>query len=67
MARDRAGHAAPNRRGDEANRVAIPVGEVILRGDLAVPPGARGLVLFAHGTGRAGSIGATMPWDVNCG
>jgi putative phosphoribosyl transferase len=31
--------------------VAIPAGEVRLAGDLAVPPGARGVVLFAHGSG----------------
>jgi putative phosphoribosyl transferase len=31
--------------------VQIPVGAASLEGFLAVPPGARGLVLFAHGSG----------------
>lgn len=33
--------------------VRIPSGEVVLDGDLAVPEGARGLVLFAHGSGSS--------------
>jgi putative phosphoribosyl transferase len=36
--------------GDE-RAVRIPSGAVLLDGDLAVPEGARGLVLFAHGSG----------------
>jgi dienelactone hydrolase len=31
--------------------VTVPVGEVRLAGDLSVPPDARGLVVFAHGSG----------------
>lgn len=31
--------------------VSLPVGDVRLAGDLAVPAGARGVVLFAHGSG----------------
>ncbi|MEE9911730.1 MAG: dienelactone hydrolase family protein [Deltaproteobacteria bacterium] len=31
----------------------IPVGRVILEGDLAVPPGAQSIVLFAHGSGSS--------------
>jgi putative phosphoribosyl transferase len=31
--------------------VTVPVGDVRLAGDLSVPPGARGLVVFAHGSG----------------
>lgn len=31
--------------------VSVPAGEVRLAGDLAVPTGARGVVLFAHGSG----------------
>ena len=31
--------------------VRIPAGTVALDGDLDVPPGARGIVLFAHGSG----------------
>jgi dienelactone hydrolase len=36
-----------------ARSVAIAGGGVILRGDLAVPEGAKGLVLFAHGSGSS--------------
>ncbi len=35
----------------EAQSVSIPAGAVTLRGDLALPPGAQGLVVFAHGSG----------------
>jgi len=31
--------------------VTIPAGDVLLHADLVVPPGARGIVLFAHGSG----------------
>jgi len=31
--------------------VRIPTGEVAVQGDLVVPPGATGIVLFAHGSG----------------
>jgi dienelactone hydrolase len=31
--------------------VTVPVGEHMLAGDLSVPPGARGVVVFAHGSG----------------
>jgi putative phosphoribosyl transferase len=31
--------------------VHVPVGRVVLTGDLTVPPSPRGIVLFAHGTG----------------
>jgi putative phosphoribosyl transferase len=33
--------------------VVVPAGEVVLEGDLAVPGGSRGLVLFAHGSGSS--------------
>jgi pimeloyl-ACP methyl ester carboxylesterase len=33
--------------------VVIDAGGVALEGDLAVPPGARGLVMFAHGSGSS--------------
>jgi dienelactone hydrolase len=36
-----------------ATAVRVPAGDVWLQGDLAVPAGARGLVLFAHGTGSS--------------
>lgn len=32
--------------------VAIPIGgKIVLRGNLIIPPGAKGIVLFAHGSG----------------
>jgi dienelactone hydrolase len=37
----------------EARAVRITVGAVTLDGDLVVPPGARGIVLFAHGSGSS--------------
>ena len=33
--------------------VSIPVAEIILKGDLDVPPNAAGLVIFAHGSGSS--------------
>ena len=35
------------------NEVIMPVGEVALEGELQIPPNARGLVLFAHGSGSS--------------
>jgi dienelactone hydrolase len=32
-------------------QVAVPVGDAVLDGDLVVPEGAAGIVLFAHGSG----------------
>src|SRR5262245_12965244 len=42
-----------SRTSSEANegQVQVDVGQVILDGDLVVPQGARGVVLFAHGSG----------------
>jgi putative phosphoribosyl transferase len=37
--------------GGETTRVTIPVGDVSLEGDLVLPEGARGVVVFAHGSG----------------
>jgi putative phosphoribosyl transferase len=37
--------------GAESVTLHIPAGEVTLAGDLAIPENARGLVLFAHGSG----------------
>jgi dienelactone hydrolase len=31
--------------------ITIPAGDVFLHGDLVVPPGSRGVVVFAHGSG----------------
>ena len=36
---------------NETINVRIPVGEATLEGDLSVPPGAKGVILFAHGSG----------------
>ena len=33
--------------------VQIPIGEVKLEGELIIPPGARGLVVFVHGSGSS--------------
>ncbi len=38
---------------EQVEQVRIPVGAVILDGDLMVPPNARGIVLFAHGSGSS--------------
>jgi pimeloyl-ACP methyl ester carboxylesterase len=38
---------------DSGLAVRIPVGPVTLQGDLSVPPGAAGAVLFAHGSGSS--------------
>lgn len=39
--------------GHETQPVAIPADGVVLQGDLTLPKGARGLVLFAHGSGSS--------------
>jgi dienelactone hydrolase len=36
-----------------AREVTIEIGGAALRGDLDIPPGARGIVLFAHGSGSS--------------
>jgi dienelactone hydrolase len=35
----------------EAQHIGVPAGLVCLDGDLAIPTGAKGLVMFAHGSG----------------
>jgi fermentation-respiration switch protein FrsA (DUF1100 family) len=35
------------------SQIAIPAGPVALEGELSVPPDAKGLVLFAHGSGSS--------------
>jgi dienelactone hydrolase len=53
-------------RDETARSVHVPAGTVHLEGDLAVPRGATGLVLFAHGSGssrlspRNRSVAATL-------
>jgi putative phosphoribosyl transferase len=37
----------------ESRAVSVAVGDAILSGDLVVPPEARGVVLFAHGSGSS--------------
>jgi putative phosphoribosyl transferase len=37
----------------ETRPVEIDVGEAVLQGDLGIPSGARGLVVFAHGSGSS--------------
>jgi putative phosphoribosyl transferase len=36
-----------------ATAVAVHAGELVLTGDLTVPPGASGIVIFAHGSGSS--------------
>jgi putative phosphoribosyl transferase len=33
--------------------IAVPVGDAVLEGELVVPEGARGIVVFAHGSGSS--------------
>ncbi len=43
-----------NDEDDEGERtVTVPAGALTLEGTIGVPPGARGVVLFAHGTGSS--------------
>jgi putative phosphoribosyl transferase len=37
----------------DTRQIGIPAGDVTLEGDLVLPPGARGVVLFAHGSGSS--------------
>lgn len=46
--------SAPRSTGrDDERLVHVPAGGVILEGNLGVPPNARGVVLFAHGSGSS--------------
>jgi putative phosphoribosyl transferase len=38
---------------EEENAVQIPSGDVIVNGNLEIPEGASGIVLFAHGSGSS--------------
>jgi putative phosphoribosyl transferase len=40
-------------RDDRERPVRIPIGPIVLQGDWAVPEAARGIVLFAHGSGSS--------------
>jgi hypothetical protein len=44
-------HTTP--QAEEVHSVDIPAGEATLDGDLRLPPQARGLVLFVHGSGSS--------------
>jgi putative phosphoribosyl transferase len=37
----------------DVSAVSIPAGDVVIAGDLVVPPRAHGIVLFAHGSGSS--------------
>jgi dienelactone hydrolase len=52
MIRPRWSPTAETQPGPE-EAVRVPVGEVMLDGDLARPPQAAGMVLFAHGSGSS--------------
>src|SRR3972149_1996986 len=41
------------RKIEQGNAVKIPVGRVTIEGNLTKPPAARGVVLFAHGSGSS--------------
>jgi putative phosphoribosyl transferase len=47
------GLLAEGRASGEHLLVAVPTDGVVLHGDLVVPPGATGLVIFAHGSGSS--------------
>lgn len=50
-----------------AQTISIPVEGATLTGDLVLPAGARGLVVFAHGAAaaaRARAIGAWRPCSI---
>lgn len=36
---------------EQTDLVSVPLGKIVLRGNLIIPKGAKGLVLFAHGSG----------------
>src|SRR6267378_2830787 len=44
-------HRTRNESDSTAVEVRIPCGAVTLEGALAIPPGANGVVVFAHGSG----------------
>src|SRR4051812_2223596 len=50
---EEAGEMDPTSRPDDRRSVRVPAGCVTLEGDLDVPPKARGVVLFAHGSGSS--------------
>ena len=47
------GYADPEPRPDAVSAVEIVAGSTRLQGELALPPQARGIVLFAHGSGSS--------------
>lgn len=53
LAAAREGPAVDRAAGAAPRPVQVRVGPALLEGDLAVPPGAAGLVIFAHGSGSS--------------
>ena len=53
LAAGRAGNVATTRRSRRTSRRHSALREASLEGDLAVPAGANGIVLFAHGSGSS--------------
>ncbi len=46
----------------EERVVRVAAGPVALDGNLSLPEGGRGVVLFAHGSGAAGTARAIATW-----
>ncbi len=44
---------SPGETVPEHASVSVPAGEVVLQGDLSIPPAPHGMVLFAHGSGSS--------------
>jgi len=53
-------------RTEQALSIDLPAGEDTLKGDLHIPEGLRGLVLFAHGSGSSRHSPAISLWPVFC-
>jgi hypothetical protein len=47
----------------EEHAIRIPTGPAMLEGNLSLPANARGLVLFAHGSGSSRHSPATPMWS----
>src|SRR6185503_18765245 len=45
--------SSPSRADEERRNVRIPMGDIVLDGELWLPPSAPGVVLFAHGSGSS--------------
>ena len=49
----------------EERSVKVQAGPVVLEGDLGLPPGAHGVVLFAHGSGSGRKSSRTLALAVS--